>query len=359
MKVKSQLRMKSQLTAQIKTKILIGSIIACTCFTGCTHSGEQTDTTAGTRSFYAMDTYMTFTIDSADADELLTQAQQRVTELEAMLSVTDENSDIYRINHSDGAAVSVSDETAQAISYALTMAAETDGALDPTIYPVLSAWGFTTENYQVPDADTIATLLEQVDYTRVSVDGSNVQLPAGMMLDVGAIGKGYTGDAIISFLKEQGVTSALLDLGGNIQAIGGKPDGSRWKLGIKNPFGDGVVGVLQVADAAVVTSGSYERYFTDDNGKTYGHIIDPETGQPVDNDLASVTIIGKEGKKCDALSTALFVMGQEQAISYWKEKQDFDMVLITQDKQVLVTEGIAAQFTLQDDFSQTVLQMTR
>lgn len=304
-------------------------------------------------SFFAMDTYMTFTVydDSArNAQTVLKLAEERIGELEELWSVTDENSDIYAVNHGGGQHVDVQEDTARLLSFALEMAKETDGALEPTLYPVLTAWGFTTDKNQIPSAEQIRGLMQTVGYDRVVLAGNQVTLEDGMMLDPGAVGKGYAGDEVEQILRENGITSALLDIGGNIQAVGAKPDGSDWRLGIRSPFKEGVLGVLRIADRAVVTSGNYERYFIGEDGVRYGHIMDPSTGYPVDNGLASVTIIAKEGKLCDALSTALFVMGAEQAVSFWKTRQDFDMLLITEDGELYVTEGIKDKFDLQDEY---------
>lgn len=196
-----------------------------------------------------------------------------------------------------------------------------------------------------------ADLMQYIDFEKVILEENFVTLPEGMQLDFGAIGKGYTGDIISELMKEQGVTSALLNIGGNIQMIGRKPDGSRWRLGIQNPFGEGSLGVLESEDGAVVTSGNYEKYFIGGDGKQYGHIIDPYTGYPADSGLVSVSIIAKEGKLCDALSTAIYVMGLEKATEYWKENGGFDMLLVTDENEIYLTEGIKDDFTLNESFS--------
>ena len=144
-------------------------------------------------------------------------------------------------------------------------------------------------------------------------------------------------------LREYGVTSALLDLGGNVQALGSRTDGSAWRVGIVMPEDQTNFCVLEVRDAAVVTSGNYERFFTADDGAVYGHILDPKTGAPVENGLKSVTIVGAEGKKCDALSTALFVMGADAAIEHWRTYGDFEMVLLTEENVVYITEGVTGR----------------
>lgn len=303
-----------------------------------------------TNSFFAMDTYMTFTVYGNGAETSLQLAEARIRELEGLWSVTDTQSDIYAINHSNGEPVKVDEETDGLLSFALDMAEQTDGALEPTIYPVLRAWGFTTQKNRIPPDSEIMELLEYVDYEKVKIENGNVCLDAGSMLDFGAVGKGYAGDEAAEALRGNGITSALLDIGGNIQAVGTKPDGSDWRVGIKNPFTGGVIGVLEIADAAVVTSGSYERYFIGEDGKKYSHIIDPVTGYPVDNGIASVSVIAKEGKLCDALSTSLFVMGLDDAMDYWHEHKDFDIIIIMEDGDIHMTEPIWEQFTLEESY---------
>lgn len=165
-----------------------------------------------TAELFAMDTYITMTAYGRDAETALSKAEDKLTELEHLWSVTDTGSDIYAVNHADAQPVSVSKETASLLSFALQMAEETDGALEPTIYLVLTAWGFTTEENRVPSDDEITAILENVGYERVRLEGNTVQLDSGMMLDMGAVGKGYAGDLLAEILRENGVTSALLDI---------------------------------------------------------------------------------------------------------------------------------------------------
>lgn len=198
----------------------------------------------------------------------------------------------------------------------------------------------------MPSDDEITELLKNVGYERIRQEDTTVQLESGMMLDLGAVGKGYAGDLAAQVLKDNGITSALLDLGGNIQAVGTKPDGSPWRLGLRDPFSGGTLGVLEISNMAVVTSGNYERYFIGEDGKQYGHIIDPATGHPAETGLASVTVITEEGCLCDALSTSFFVMGADRAVEYWRQHQNFDMLLITEDGEIFLTDGIAETFTL-------------
>ena len=307
------------------------------------------------RTFFAMDTVMTLRLYQGGDGSLLDQAEARVRELEGLWSVTDGASEISTLNH-DGSA-ELSPETADLLRTALGMCERTGGALDISTYPVLRAWGFTTGEYAVPEEEEIAALLPLVDYTQVRQDGTCASLPEGMEIDLGSVAKGCAGWWLAHLLKENGVTSALLDLGGNIQTVGAKPDGSPWRVAIRDPAGEGDVGVVEVKDQAVVTSGGYERYF-EEGGVRYWHIIDPKTGAPARSGLASVTVIGDNGGAgidmgavCDGLSTALFVMGREGAVEFWRghrEEWSFELVLVEEDGSVTVTAGLEGRFTLAD-----------
>ena len=295
------------------------------------------------RTFFAMDTVMTLRLYQGGSGETLERAEDRVREFEALWSVTDENSEICALNR-DGRA-RLSQPTADLLDRALGLCARTDGALDISVYPVLRTWGFTTGAYSVPNDETIAALLPLVDYGQIRLEGSDAALPPGMEIDLGSVAKGYTGSALAALLRKDGVTSALLDLGGSIQTVGAKPDGSPWRVGVRDPEGEGSVGVVSVTDQAVVTSGGYERYFQE-GGASYWHILDPETGKPARSGLASVTVVGDDGAVCDALSTALFVMGLDDALEHWRQYQDFEAVFVSEDGSVTITAGLAEYFTL-------------
>lgn len=323
--------------------------------TGC--SSVQKTAPESSLDFFAMNTYISMTAYGKQAKQALEDAREWTEQLEALWSVTEESSDLYAINHSDGSPVTVNDDTAKVLAFAMEMAGQTGGMLEPTIYPVLTAWGFTTDEKRVPSEQELSELLPLVGYENVSLNGNEVTLPSGMMLDLGAVGKGYASDEAAKILRDAGVPSALLDFGGNILAVGSKPDGSDWRLGLKDPFADGNIGILEVSDCAVVTSGNYENYFAGEDGRVYGHIIDPRTGYPADNDLASVTIISQDGKLCDALSTALFVMGKDGAIDYWRQNPGFEMILIGSEREIYITEGIADTFIPAENTAMQVIQV--
>lgn len=315
--------------------------------TGCSGAPAQEPETA---TFFAMDTAMDFTVYGDAA--LLDEAETLIGSLEEQVSVTDEHSNIYAIDHTGSG--SLSGNAAELMAQALELCRRTGGALDISVYPIVRAWGFTTGSYQVPDEETIQSLLPLVDYTQIQYDAATgvVTLPEGMEIDLGSVAKGYAGQLAAQMLRNSGVESALLNLGGNVQTVGAKPDGSPWQIGIKDPKGEGAMMVLSIADQAVVTSGGYERYFEQD-GQTYWHIMDPFTGHPADSGLISVTIVGDEGVVCDGLSTALFVMGLEKAADLWAQSGDFEAVFVTASGEVYITEGLRDHFALTERYADT------
>lgn len=315
--------------------------------TGCSGAPSQEPESA---TFFAMDTAMDFTVYGDAA--LLDEAETLIGSLEEQVSVTDEHSDIYAIDHTGSG--SLSGNAAELMAQALELCRRTGGALDISVYPIVRAWGFTTGSYQVPDEEAIQSLLPLVDYTQIQYDAATgvVTLPEGMEIDLGSVAKGYAGQLAAQMLRDSGVQSALLNLGGNVQTVGTKPGGSPWQIGIKDPKGEDAMMVLSVEDQAVVTSGGYERYFEQD-GQTYWHIMDPSTGHPADSGLISVTIVGDEGVVCDGLSTALFVVGLEKAADLWAQSCDFEAVFVTASGEVYITEGLRDHFALTERYADT------
>ena len=173
-----------------------------------------------------------------------------------------------------------------------------------------------------------------------------VTLGADQQIDFGGIAKGYTSSRIMDIYKDNGITSGLVNLGGNVQALGTKTDGTKWKIAVQSPDDtEDYLGILSVQDKAVITSGGYERYFEQD-GVTYHHIIDPKTGYPAESGLVSVTIVSEDGTLADGLSTSLFIMGKEKAADFWREhKDDFDAILMSDDGTLYVTEGLENDFS--------------
>ncbi|MCD8329837.1 MAG: FAD:protein FMN transferase [Lachnospiraceae bacterium] len=310
--------------------------------------------------FFAMDTYMSVKVWGDTDATLVAGLEEEILRVEALLSVTEEGSDLYQINHGEGTAVTVSQETADLLNTALSWCESTDGALDISLYPLSVAWGFSSaseEGYQVVSEEERAELLTLCGWQNVMVDGLTVSIPDGGGLDLGAVAKGYATDTCVSYLEENGISTALLSLGGNIYALGSKEDGSDWKIGIQDPedeSGSSYVGVLELSDKAVVTSGSYQRYFEED-GIRYHHILDGATGAPADSGLLSVTVITDSGLTADCLSTAFFVMGLEESAAYWRDSENLEVVWVTEDGDLYITEGLEDIFAVSEGWEATVI----
>ena len=302
---------------------------------------------------FAMDTYMSLTAYGAKAEDAVTEAIHEIQRLDAMFSVGNTDSDVTTANMQGSA--TVSDETAYLVEQSLEISRKTDGAFDITIYPVMELWGFTTKNYKVPQADELQETLKRVSYENVSLKDHELVLKNNAQIDFGGIAKGYTSSRVMQIFKEYGIEHGMVNLGGNVQTLGTKTDGTAWRVAIQSPQGGNqYLGVLETSDQAVITSGGYERYF-EEKGVTYHHIIDPKTGYPSDSDLTSVTIVCADGTKADALSTSFFVMGLQKAESFYENTAlDFDVILLTKDNQIYISEGIAQNFT--SDYTVNVLK---
>lgn len=327
--------------------ILLCALILCG-FCGCAapDSGGMPESK---RSLLAMDTYMELGAYGERASEALEAAVSEIITLDRLLSATDSDSEIFRLNSENK--LKVSKTTGDILSQAAELCRRTDGTLDITIYPLVLEWGFTTGEHNVPDDEMISKLLGPVDYTKIEINGETVTLPEGVMIDLGAVAKGYTGDVLASLMERYGVESALFDLGGNVHTVGAKPDGAPWRVAVKDPQNNGgYLGILDIEDKAVVTSGGYERYF-EREGERYWHILDPRTGRPAESGLISVTVISDSGMLSDALSTALFVMGADSAVEHYHKYLDFEAVMVTDTGEVIITPGIADSFELLDSES--------
>ncbi|MGN1230513.1 MAG: FAD:protein FMN transferase [Anaerotignum sp.] len=352
----------------LKKWIALG-LTGCFLFSGCAEQREQAQAALENSqqenryeaTSFAMDTVMTFTIIHEDGEELLIDAEQEVRRLENLFSVTAEQSEIAKLNTAAGKEpVQTSNDTQALLQAGKELGKATNGAFDIAISPIVKVWGFTEEEHSVPSQETIDSLLPLTDPEGLILEGGTAYLEKeGMAVDLGGIAKGYASDSVKALLKEKGVESALLSLGGNICTIGSKPDGSPWKTAVQNPLdANDYVGLLEISDTCVITSGGYQRYF-EENGKRYHHIIDPATGWPAESGLLSVTIVCESGTKADALSTALFVMGLEDALAYWRTQDDFEVIFVTEDGEVVATEGLQDSFAFEgkdNDFTYRVAE---
>ena len=275
-----------------------------------------------------------------DDDQVLKDAMEECSRYEKLLSATIEGSDIWRINHADGQPVEVSDDTMEVLRCAVRISELSGGAFDITIAPASSIWDFTSGEAVLPDPEEIARAAELVDYTKLELDGNTVRLPAGMMVDPGGIAKGYIADSVKAWLIDKGVKHAILSFGGNVVGIGTKPDGSDWKVGIQDI--DKATGEYMLVSrnngGSTVTSGIYERGF-DLDGVRYHHLLSTETGWPVQNELASVTIFSDSSMEGDALSTTAFVLGTEEGTRLSEGLEGIEALFIARDRTVTMTSG--------------------
>ena len=279
---------------------------------GCGKSLEQT--------FFAMNTVMTFQIWGRDAETAYGQIITKLQNLESSWSATSDDSILWQLNN-NSKLFQLSPEQAALLNRVEELSQQTGGAFNPKMRVLSEAWGFYNEQHRVPTQGEIHTAM------------------ANPQWDLGGALKGYAGQECADILDKLDIDRALLNLGGNVQTYGSKPDGSPWQVGIQNPDGGNYLGTVAVTGTmSIVTSGDYQRYF-EQNGVRYHHILDPETGYPADSGLRSVTVICADGMSADCFSTALFVMGLEDGAEFWRQNKDFEAVFITEEGKIYATEG--------------------
>ena len=329
-----------RLGALLASLLLAGSLTAC----GGTAAQEMQSI-----QVFAMDTVMGLRACGGETEAALAAAEDEIYRLDEALSRTREDSAVSRLNSAAGGTpVDVGEELRDLIARALDFSAATDGAFDITLAPVSSAWGFTEDTYRVPEDAELALLLPCVGAEHVHLEeGTAVSLDQGTQIDLGAIAKGYASDRMAAIYQEHGITHGIVDLGGNTWVCGGNLEGEPWQIGIQDPArsAGALAGILEASDAFAVTSGGYQRYYTAPDGTVYQHILDPQTGYPVESDLLSVSILCDNGTMADAYSTALYVMGSAGAQAFWRTHGGFEMILITTAGQVLYTPGLSEKIT--------------
>lgn len=341
-----------------------GILLTALCLTGslltaCAAPSSDSDDSGdrGSTSFFAMDTFMDITAYGPQGQAAADALKDRICRLEAEISRTDADSPIFRLNHSDGAKIDAEPDILRLLEDSAQFYEETQGNFDITITSIEDLWGFSSDTFRVPSADEIAQSMETVGMDHVHWDQNNVWLDSGTKIDFGGIAKGYADDQALELFDRFAVKNGIANLGGDLLIRGTRPDGSPWRIGLQDPLdGDNqsqFIGILEAEDLFVLTSGNYQRYFEVD-GTTYHHIIDPGTGQPSQSGLSSVTICSPlghySGAHCDALATALFILGPERALEFWRGSSEyFDMVLVTEDNRVLITAGLTDLFHPNED----------
>ncbi len=306
----------------------------CLSFTGCVLSPAASPVSA--TGFY-FDTVISVTVYDPSQEPLLEECMGLAEYYENLLSPNKEGSDIWEINHSQGAYVTVDEDTLSLLSAALSYAQLSEGLADPAIGALSGLWNFGSGNQEIlPAASQIKEAISHVDYQAIVIKGNQVKLTDVLtQIDLGFIAKGFIGDKIKEFLLSEGVSSALINLGGNVVALGNKPDGTPYRVGIRDPFGSpgSVLLTLEVSGESVVSSGNYERFFEKD-GKRYHHILSPETGYPAESGLAQATIISPASVDGDALSTLCFLLGYEKAASLLENYPDIRAIFVAEDGNV-------------------------
>lgn len=303
---------------------------------------------------YALGTVIEIKLYDKQSEEVMDKLFARLKEIEQRMSFSIESSDIYKLNHAEGKVVSgLHEETVFVLKEAVRFNKISGGFFDPTLGNLIEMWGIGSENARIPSQTEIDQALLTLGTDRIHfLDATTVQMDAGMKIDLGAIAKGYAADEVAKLCVENGVQSAIIDLGGNVLALGDKA-GKPFVVGIRDPFSAerSALGILDISNLTLVTSGDYERFFEAD-GKRYHHILDYRTGYPVESDLASVTIITSKSIEADGYSTSTYAMGLEAGLKFIESQKDLEAIFVTKDKRVIITEGLKNTFKLEsNDFT--------
>lgn len=351
------------MNTKIRTKNLYKTFFVCTLLlllavplSGCSGSN---DTRTVSKSNFFFDTVISITLYGTDEGSPIDECFALAKKYENLFSSTVEGSDVWNINHSNGKPVRVDLETRQLIQTGIRYGDISHGRFDITIGKLSELWNFSkiaenleTDNNEIdasaiPEEQTIQTLLPHINYKNIRIDGDNISLKdAEASVDLGGIAKGYIADRMKALLQKKGIASGIINLGGNVLTIGEKKDKSPYRVGVQKPFGDKgeVLGMVQVKDKSVVTSGIYERYFRVD-GKLYHHILDTETGYPYENGLSEVTIISNDSVDGDALSTTCFALGLDEGMKLIESLPEIEAIFVDSDEKIYCTSGAKSLYS--------------
>lgn len=328
-------------------KKIINIVIIITLVINLTACGLTKSDSTVSLTHYCLNTVVTITIYSyageEDSEDIINECFGFCNHYEKLFSRTVKDSDISKINNSHGQPTEVHQVVSKVINDSLKYSQLSNGAFDITIAPLTTLWNIEDDNPSVPSEDAIQEALKHINYQNISVENDIVTLAdPDAQLDLGGITKGFIADKLKSYMVSEGVTSAIIDLGGNILTIGGKTSDKDFKIGIKKPFGENntdYTATVNVSNKSVVTSGIYERYFKE-NDKLYHHILNTSTGYPVDNNLYSVTIISNNSEPGDALSTAVFALGLKKGKKLINNTENVEAIFITNKNKIVLTDGL-------------------
>ncbi|AIY82552.1 apbE family protein [Clostridium baratii str. Sullivan] len=317
-------------------------------FIGCTEK-KKAEPIYRTELF--MGTAIKVTVYDKQDEEILDKAFKRIIEIEDLVSINKDNTEITNLNKNAGIkGVKLSEDSFNIIKKGLEYSKLSNGGYDVTIGPLVKLWSIGLPEAKVPNKDEIKNVINKIDYKKVKVNDETKEVfleDKGMMLDLGSIAKGYAADEIAKVLKENNVKQAIIDLGGNIYALGLKDGDQDWKVGIQDPFTErgNVVGSVEVSNKSVVTTGIYERFIEKD-GIKYHHILNPKDGYPYKTDIAGVSIIADKSVDADGLSTLVFTKGLDEGIKFIEDLDGVDAIFITDDRKVYTTKGIKDNFKM-------------
>lgn len=306
------------------------------------------------RTEYVLGTICTINLFNHGTDAIYNEAFDRLKKLESILSANRDDTNLAAINAAAGInPVKAEPETLTILRDALTYSEKTGGMFDPSIGPLVKSWNIGTDYAAIPKPAVLHSAMSLVNYHDIIIDEKNGTVflaRKGMKLDLGAIAKGYAADDIARLLKSHNIKKAIIDLGGNIYAMGEKEPGKNWNIGIRDPETERGEPILSISvnNTSVVTSGIYERFFEVD-GKKYHHILDPRTGYPVENELLSVTIVATSSMDADALSTSTFLLGTDKGMALIEKTKNVDAIFINKQKEVRISSGLRGKIKILDD----------
>lgn len=337
-----------QLKSNKFLKFILLNIVIAVLFLGCKAKPQK----PFRKTNYLLGTTVDITLYDSKDVKIIDEAFERIREIEKKMTInTNDTSEIIKLNEASGIHdVSISPDTFFVLEKGIYYSELSHGKFDITIGPIVKLWNIGTEYAAVPDSQALNNAIKLIDYKKLHLNYDEYKAKLdlkGMKVDLGAIAKGYAADEAADILRKHGIKSAIINLGGNLLAIGGNVNGNPFKIGVQNPFnprGD-YLGILNIKDKTVVTSGIYEKYF-EKEGKRYHHILDPETGYPVENCLAGVSIITSKSIDGDGFSTSVFLLGLDKGMELVNKEPNVEAVFITNDKKIYLTEGIKDYFVL-------------
>lgn len=351
MNINYDYREKESESMKKKLMVILTAIVLIIGMIGCT---KEEPSEPITRTEVIMGTVVKVTLYDSDKEEILDKVFERVKEIEDLVSINKGGTELDELNENAGIKpVKLSDTSFDIIEKALYYSEISEGGYDLTIGPLVKLWSIGLPEAKVPTKEEINETIKNIDYSKVEIneDTNEVFLKEeGMLLDLGSIAKGYAADEIAEILREEDVNSAIIDLGGNIYALGLKEGIKNWKIGIQNPFDarGSIVGAVEISDKTVVTSGVYERYIEED-GTRYHHILNPSTGYPYETEIAGVSIIADKSIDGDALSTLIFTKGLDEGLALLEKIDGVDAIFITNDKEVYITKGLKENFKITNE----------